>query len=155
MKAYKSALDIDADNFWANRNLATEYYNTGFYAEALPYFTKASSLCDPETALPLEMRVVDCVTWLDRPVDEAITQTKALQLQPVTIESATFDVIDDGSVARIAVSGLVRSEIDLAALRATVVIDDKTTPLAPTLASGSLRRYAAVSYTHLTLPTKA
>jgi capsular polysaccharide transport system ATP-binding protein len=141
IEAYRAAIAIDPYSYWANRNIAEEYYNTGHYSDAIPYYEQGAVVAPNSlSALELEMRAVDCRFWLDQ-VPE-VRPTPLLNDTALLVVERSYVALEDGAAARISVAGLARAEINLSALTATAGLAEGDAEMIPSLPSASLRRFA-------------
>jgi capsular polysaccharide transport system ATP-binding protein len=141
VKAYQNALALDPDSYWAHRNLAEEYYNVGRYADAVPHYERSAQVApDAASTLELDMRAIDCRSWIDQPCE--VGPVHLLGQSALLVAERSFAVLADGSSARITFGGLLRAEVDLSALQCNVRLGDETQRMLPCLPTASLRRFA-------------
>ncbi|HET7708730.1 MAG TPA: ATP-binding cassette domain-containing protein [Sphingomicrobium sp.] len=139
--AYLRALDVDPSNYWANRNLATEYFNVGRYPEAANYFEKARTIApSPEQALEMQTMAVDSRFWMDEPAEPQSIQI--LEQHPIHVVNGSCLISEDGSSSRISVAGLARNQLNLEQLRCVVEAHGQRHELLPAWAPNPLRRMA-------------
>ncbi len=143
--AYREALRLDPESFWGNRNLATELFNVGRYAEAIPVYDAALSAApSADSKLELRLRWLDCNVLMDR-----VTATNKNDFG-TTLKS--FHLVDqsgtrlaDGRSARLALGGFAGSGADIAKLSCTFRAGQQSWEARPTFARNSIRRLASCS----------
>lgn len=144
IRAYERALSVDSNSFWAHRNLATELFNVGRYAEAIPHYDKAIRLTSNDTGrLELQLRWIDCHFLLDRTTDLSL---------PAALPPAGFHVVDhlhigtpNGGPARLYVGGMLIESTARDSLKCVFRAGDQEWPGRRIHARNSLRRLGEVA----------
>jgi tetratricopeptide (TPR) repeat protein len=143
--AYREALRLNPASYWGNRNLATELFTVGRYAEAIPHFDAAVAVApSPASAIELKLRRLDCNVLLDR-VTLANRADFGVPLKTSTLIDQSAAVLRDGRSARLSIGGLAGSETDVSNLTCVFVSDEASLPAQPTFARNSIRRLARCS----------
>ena len=141
--AYQTALRLDPDSYWANRNLATEHFNVGRYVEAIPHYDRALRLVPHDSAsLELQLRLVDCYFLLDR-VSEFQPPSELPDGELLVVDRHST-ATRDGGVARFSVSGLRLPSTSNQDLRCVFIVGNERIEGSATYARSSIRRLAAV-----------
>lgn len=143
VNAYRQALALEPDSYWANRNLATEFFNVGRYADAIPHFREALRLAPQDRALELILRLVDCHFLLDATAEFELTGE--LPGGDCLVLDRQCIAARDGGAARFSVSGLHSAEIPEGNPRCTFLVGNERIDGSITFAPNSIRRVAAVS----------
>jgi capsular polysaccharide transport system ATP-binding protein len=145
VRAYREALRLDRSSYWGNRNLATEFFNVGRYAEAIPFYEAALAAApSPDGRLELKLRWLDCNVLLDR-VTSANNAEFGTALKSFTLVDQSALVLDDGRAARLEISGFASPSSNVADLECVFRTAEGTQTAIPTLARNSIRRLASCS----------
>jgi capsular polysaccharide transport system ATP-binding protein len=144
VKAYESALQLDAESYWARRNLATELFNVGRYADAIPHYEKAIKLAPHDTAsLELLLRWIDCHFLIDR--EKGIALPAALPSGRCLVVDTSGIAFSKGGPARFSVGGILNEVAESPDVRCVFRIGDLVVEGSPTFARNSVRRLSGIA----------
>lgn len=143
--AYKEALLLDPSSYWGNRNLATELFNVGRYAEAIPIYEAALAAApSADSKLELTLRWLDCNVLIDR-VTSANRTNFGVPLKSTILVDHSAVRLSDGRSARLAVSGFASAGTDIFKLECIFRAGERSWLAHPTFARNSIRRLASCS----------
>lgn len=142
--AYRRALSVDPNSYWAHRNLATELFNVGRYAEAIPHYEKAVQWSSNDVSrLDLQLRWIDCHFLIDRGDNLSL---------PVELPPGDCHVIDQActsissvGAARLYVGGVLAGEVDPASINCVFRSGDQELPGILIHARNSIRRLGEIT----------
>lgn len=141
--AYRTAVEIDPNSFWALRNLAVGLFELGCYADALPLFESAAHL-STSASLTRELAryIIDCCAYLDRPAPREIFAKCTTSAE--IIEDVDAVHFTELGLLRVKVQGYCREGEARQSMRISLYHGDREThyPING-LASNSVRRHAA------------
>ena len=143
--AYRKALRLDPTSYWGNRNLATELFNVGRYADAIPIYEVALAVAPSAASeLELKLRWLDCNVLIDR-VTLANKADFGVPMKSFILVDHSGLTLGDGRPARLAVSGFVSPGGDVSKLKCVFHDGERSWTAQPTFARNSIRRLASCS----------
>lgn len=143
--AYLEALRLDQHSYWGNRNLATELFNVGRYAEAIPVYDKALAAApSADSRLELRLRWLDCNVLIDR-VTLANKNDFGVPIKSFILIDHSGSRLGDGRSARLALGGFAGTGTDLSRLSCVFRSGEQSWQARPTFARNSIRRLASCS----------
>ena len=143
--AYGEALRLDPTSYWGSRNLATELFNVGRYADAIPVYEAAIAVApSADSKLELRLRWLDCNVLIDR-VTSANRAEFGVPLKSFILVDDSGLGMSDGRSARLAIAGFASPEADLGKLSCVFRAGGRSWQAHPTFARNSIRRLASCS----------
>ena len=143
--AYREAIRLDPTSYWGNRNLATELFNVGRYAEAIPVYEAALAVApSSDSILALRLRWLDCNVLINR-VTPANRTDFGVPLKSFILVDDSGLRLSDGRSARLAIAGFATPGTDFSNLKCVFRAGERSWQAHPTLARNSIRRLASCS----------
>lgn len=143
--AFSHALEQDENFFWGHRNLGITYFKIGSYEACIPHMMRAHALTDdPAQRRELAWHLIDCFTYLEREVPAEVRDMA--QISAIELVEFTPTHWPELELLSVRVQGLLPSGMSIDDTKFELELASSAyAPTNTTLASNSLRRYAAVA----------